>query len=79
MKIAYRRYSQRMQRGRRGTILILTVAMLLITLGIAAFTVDFGVLNVTKGQIQNAADSAAHAASQELVKALGPGATLTSQ
>ena len=64
---------------RRGAVVILCVAMMLITLGIAAFTVDFGVLNVTKGQVQNAADSAAHAALQELSKGLGPGATSTSQ
>lgn len=40
--------------------------------------VDFGLINVTKGQIQNAADSAALAAMQELVKGIGPGATVSS-
>lgn len=64
--------------NRRGTVIILCVVMMLITLGIAAFTVDFGVVNVTKGQIQNAADSAAHAALQSLSQGLGPGATMTS-
>ncbi len=44
---------------RRGAVLVLAAAMLLVVFGIAAFTVDFGILNVTKGQIQNAADSAA--------------------
>lgn len=62
---------------RRGTVIVLAVAMLLIMFGIAAFTVDFGVINVTKGQIQNAADSAAHAAMQELVLGIGPGATVS--
>ncbi len=62
---------------RRGTVIVLAVAMLLIMFGIAAFTVDFGVINVTKGQIQNAADSAAHAAMQELVPGIGPGATVS--
>lgn len=65
--------------GRRGIVLVLAMVMLLVVLGIAAFTVDFGLLNVTKGQVQNAADSAAHAAMQDLVQGIGPGATLTSQ
>ncbi len=64
---------------RRGTVIVLAVAMLVVVFGIAAFTVDFGFLNVTKGQIQNAADSGAHAAMQELVNGIGPGATVTSQ
>ncbi|MBC7964498.1 MAG: hypothetical protein H7Z17_01130 [Fuerstia sp.] len=64
---------------RRGTVIVLAVAMLIVVFGIAAFTVDFGFLNVTKGQIQNAADSAAHAAMQELVQGIGPGATVTPQ
>ena len=62
---------------RRGTVVVLAIAMLLIVFGIAAFTVDFGFINVTKGQIQNAADSAAHAAMQELVRGIGPGATVS--
>ena len=64
---------------RRGTVIVLAVAMLIVAFGIAAFTVDFGMINVTKGQVQNAADSAAHAAMQELLKGIGPGATVTSQ
>ena len=79
MKLQVRHIGLQVTHHRRGTVVILCVAMMLITLGIAAFTVDFGVLNVTKGQIQNAADSAAHAALQELTKGLGPGATATSQ
>ena len=66
------------QSDRRGTAIILAVVMLLVALGIAAFTVDYGLLNVTKGQMQNAADSAAHAAMQELVQGVGPGATISS-
>ena len=66
------------QSDRRGTAIILAVVMLLVVLGIAAFTVDYGLLNVTKGQMQNAADSAAHAAMQELVQGVGPGATISS-
>ena len=64
---------------RRGTVVVLAAAMLTIVFGIAAFTVDLGLLNVTKGQVQNAADSAAHAAMQELINGIGPGATVTSQ
>lgn len=64
---------------RRGTVIVLAVAMLVVVFGIAAFTVDLGMVNVTKGQVQNAADSAAHAAMQELVKGLGPGAFLTAE
>lgn len=83
MKIKYKIKSglrqNRCRSGRRGTVIVLAVAMLLVVMGIAAFTVDFGLLNVTKGQAQNAADSAAHAAMQELVKGIGPGATVTSQ
>jgi len=64
---------------RRGTVIVLAAAMLIVVFGIAAFTVDFGMINVTKGQVQNAADSGAHAAMQELLKGIGPGATVTSQ
>lgn len=64
---------------RRGTVVVLAAATLTIVFGIAAFTVDLGLLNVTKGQVQNAADSAAHAAMQELINGIGPGATVTSQ
>ncbi len=64
---------------RRGTVAVLAAATLTIVFGIAAFTIDLGLLNVTKGQVQNAADSAAHAAMQELINGIGPGATVTSQ
>ena len=65
--------------NRRGTVIVLAAAMLIVVFGIAAFTVEFGFLNVTKGQIQNAADSGAHAAMQELISGIGPGATVSSQ
>ena len=70
---------KRQNSGRRGTVIVLAVAMLTVVFGIAAFTVDFGMLNVTKGQIQNAADSAAHASMQELLNGIGPGAMVTSR
>lgn len=64
--------------NRRGTVIVLAACMMVVVIGIAAFTVDFALVNVTKGQVQNAADSAAHAAMQELISGLGPGATRTS-
>lgn len=63
---------------RRGTVIVLAACMMVVVIGIAAFTVDFALVNITKGQVQNAADSAAHAAMQDLVSSLGPGATITS-
>jgi Flp pilus assembly protein TadG len=80
MKPAVSAMSRRERKSdRHGTVIVLAVAMLIVVFGIAAFTIDFGMINVTKGQVQNAADSAAHAAMQELVNGIGPGATVTSQ
>lgn len=64
---------------RRGTVIVLSTVFLVVVLGIAAFTVDIGLINVTKGQAQNAADSGAHAAMQSLVQAFGPGALVSSK
>lgn len=64
---------------RRGAIIVFAAAMLLITIGFAAFTVDFGVVTLAKGQMQNAADSAAHAAALELSRSFGPGFELTEE
>lgn len=66
------------RRHRRGTVIVLAACMMVVVIGIAAFTVDFALVNVTKGQVQSAADSSAHAAMQELVRGLGHGATRTS-
>jgi Flp pilus assembly protein TadG len=63
--------------NRQGTVIVLAACMMVVVIGIAGFTVDFALVNVTKGQVQNAADSAAHAAMQELLKSLGPGGTVT--
>ena len=43
----------------------------------AAFTVDVGSITLTKSQLRNASDAAAHAATLELVRAFGPGAEVT--
>ncbi|MCA9065412.1 MAG: hypothetical protein KDA96_20230 [Planctomycetaceae bacterium] len=58
---------------RRGSILPMAAAMLVVVFAFAAFTVDFGVITVAKGQMQNAADASAHAAMLELTDALAPG------
>ena len=62
---------------RKGAILVLAAIVMSIVLAFAAFTVDYGMITVTKGQVQNAADSAAHAAAQELMRSFGPDATIT--
>lgn len=62
---------------RRGAILVLSVFVLAIVMGFAAFTVDFGMITITQGQLQNAADSAAHAATLELSRSFGAGATVS--
>jgi Flp pilus assembly protein TadG len=64
---------------RKGAIMILAVMMLTIVFAFAAFTVDVGMITLTKGQIQNAADSAAHAAAYELSDAFGPGASVSDE
>lgn len=70
-------HRQDIHHNRRGTVIVLAACMMVVVIGIAAFTVDFALVNVTKGQVQNAADSSAHAAMQELISGLGPGATRT--
>ena len=62
---------------RKGAVIVLAAAMLIVVFGFAAFTVDFGMIALTKGQIQNAADSAAHAAVLEVSRSFGPGGELT--
>lgn len=59
--------------------MVLAGVMLVIVIGFAAFTVDFGMVTLTKGQMQNAADSAAHAAALEISRGFGPGGELTQQ
>lgn len=71
--------SQQSNQQRRGVIIVFACVMLAIVLGFAAFTVDFGMVTLTKGQMQNAADSAAHAAVLEVSRSFGPGGELTEQ
>ena len=63
--------------SRKGAIAVFAAAMLMIAVGFAAFTVDFGMVALTKAQMQSAADSAAHAATLEIARSFGPGSELT--
>lgn len=62
---------------RRGAILVLGAAMLLLVIGFVAFTVDIGMVTLTKAQMQSASDAAAHAATLEIARSFGPGGELT--
>lgn len=63
--------------SRRGGVLVLAAGLLVLVFAFAAFTVDLGLISVTKAQLQNAADSAAHSAVMELNSSFGAGAPLT--
>ena len=52
--------------NRRGVIVVLAAIMLVFLLGFVAFTVDVGYIQLTKTQLQAAADASALAAAQEL-------------
>jgi Flp pilus assembly protein TadG len=58
---------------RRGAIMILAAAMLVVVFGFAAFTVDFGMVTLTKAQLQSAVDSSSHAAVLEVARSFSPG------
>ena len=64
-------------RQRKGAIVVLAAAMLVVAFGFAAFTIDFGMVTLTKAQIQNAADSSSHAAVMEVARSFGPGYEIT--
>lgn len=52
--------------NRRGVVVVLAAVMLVFLLGFVAFTVDVGYVQLTKTQLQAAADASALAAAQEL-------------
>ena len=52
--------------NRRGIVLVLAAACLIMILAFAAFTVDVGYILVTKAQLQSTTDAAALAGTQEL-------------
>lgn len=58
---------RRQKRSRRGSIVVLSAIMLIFLLGLVAFAIDVGVMEVARTQLQQAADSAALAATSELV------------
>ena len=57
---------------RRGSILVLSAAMLVAIFAFTSFTVDVGLITVTKAQLESAADASSLAASLELSQGLGP-------
>ena len=62
---------------RRGAIAVLAAFMLVVMLGFTALAVDIGYIAVNRNQMQNAADSAALAASVELARAWGVGSSIS--
>jgi hypothetical protein len=59
----------------RGNVFILTALFLVVLLGMTVFAVDVGSLYLNRRQVVNAADSAAMAGAQEIVRALQDGVT----
>ena len=59
---------------RNGSILTLSVVLLVVILAFTAFSIDVGAITLTKSQMSNAADAACLAASRELISAWGLGA-----
>jgi len=55
---------------RRGVVVVTTALFLVILMGFIAFSLDTGLVTVTQGQMQNAVDAAALAASQEITIAI---------
>lgn len=66
----------RRKRDRRGNALSLTAFALVPLLGMAAFAVDWGVICVTKAELQRTADAAAMAGVWELLEAKVPASSL---
>lgn len=58
---------------RRGSIIVLGAAMLVMIMGFLAFTVDVGFIALTRAQMQAASDACVLAAAQELVPGFQPG------
>ncbi|MBW3540555.1 MAG: Tad domain-containing protein [Planctomycetes bacterium] len=62
---------------RRGSVLVLAVAMLVVILAFAAFSIDVGYITLSKAQLQTATDASALSAARELSRGLGPRPELT--
>jgi Flp pilus assembly protein TadG len=52
---------------RRGNVLVLTAAMMVVMITLLAFAVDLGYMNIARTELQRAADAAAMAATWELI------------
>lgn len=65
MKTLVHRNRHRVERSRRGAVLIIAAAVLVLVLGIVAFAVDLGYIALAKAQLQAAADAAALGAALE--------------
>ena len=68
---------RRRQRDRRGTVLVLTALLLIPLLAMAAFAIDWGLICVTKAELERAADAAAMAGAWELREANAPASQRT--
>jgi hypothetical protein len=55
-----------MCRKRRGAVVVLAAFLMIVMLGMVAFSVDLGYIALTKSELQNAADAAAMAAASKL-------------
>lgn len=62
---------------RRGAMVVIIAAALLMIFAFVAFTVDVGWMTVTKTQLQNTADGSALGSAMNLIQGFGPGATQT--
>jgi len=60
--------SIRRMRGRRGQVIVLFAALVVVLLGMCALAVDVGMLYATQARLQNAADAAALAAALQYVQ-----------
>src|SRR5436853_4588642 len=65
----------RTNKNRRGNILVLAAAALIMIMGFTAFSIDIGYITLTKAQLQNAADAAALAAAADLAAGIPPAST----
>lgn len=66
-----------MFRNRRGSILVLSVFVMVVVLGFAAFAIDVGFITLTKAQLQNTSDAAALGALIEIADGYGVGSNMT--
>jgi hypothetical protein len=65
--------AQTLQQSRRGNVLFLAVALLVVIFGFTAFAVDLGFISVTRGQLQKSADAAALGMHDRDVSGVGDG------